>query len=114
MPDNETVKDRIKEFIKSKKIGQGKFELLCGLSNGYVNNIRVSIQPDKLEKIALQYPELSKSWVMTGEGEMLNSDNITVKEVIKYRSDPKDLEEIRLLHERINALEAQLKNRVDK
>lgn len=73
MTDYKTIKERLTYFIKSKKIGQGRFEALCGLSNGYVNNIRVSIQPDKLQKIALQFPDLNPGWLMTGEGEMLRS-----------------------------------------
>lgn len=71
---NQTVKERLKTFIKLKGFGQGKFESMCGLSNGYVNNIRQSIQPDKLQKIALQFPDLNTGWLMTGEGEMLKND----------------------------------------
>ena len=66
-----TVKERLKEFIKHENMGQGRFEKSCGLSNGYVNNIRRSIQPDKLQKIARCYPHLNTGWLMTGEGEML-------------------------------------------
>lgn len=67
-----SVKERIIEFIKYKNIGQAAFEKSVGLSNGYVNNIRKSIQPDKVQKIALKYPELNTGWLMTGNGEMLN------------------------------------------
>lgn len=75
MSDYTTIKDRLKAFIKSQGIGQGKFESTCGLSNGYVNNIRRSIQPDKLQKIALSFPQLNTGWLMTGEGEMLKNAN---------------------------------------
>ncbi|MGL5914158.1 MAG: helix-turn-helix domain-containing protein, partial [Bacteroidales bacterium] len=64
MIDNQTIKDRLKIFIKSLDIGQGAFEKQVGLSNGYVNNIRVSIQPDKLQKISLCYPLLNTGWLM--------------------------------------------------
>lgn len=37
------------------------------MSNGYVNNIRSSIQPDKLQKIAENYPMLNIAWLMIGE-----------------------------------------------
>lgn len=86
-----TVKERLICFIKSNHLGQGAFEKLVGLSNGYVNNIRVSIQPDKLQKIALKFPELNTGWLLTGEGEMLrekpscqpasvpNDENISIK-----------------------------------
>lgn len=72
-PYSQTIKDRLKLFIKTQGIGQGKFEVKCGLSNGYVNNIRQSIQPDKLQKIALAFPNLNTGWLMTGEGEMLRN-----------------------------------------
>lgn len=65
------IKKRLRDFISYLDIGQAKFERECGLANGYVNNIRQSITPDKLQKIALRYPELNKGWLMTGEGEML-------------------------------------------
>ena len=65
------VKERIMQFIKHCKISRRAFEIKCGLSSGYVNNIRVSIHPDKIESIAANYPELNIAWLMTGEGEML-------------------------------------------
>lgn len=71
MIENQTIKERLICFIKFLKIGQGKFEAQCGLANGYVNNIRRSITPDKLQQIALQFPELNTGWLMTGEGEMI-------------------------------------------
>ena len=72
-----SVKQRLIEFLKYKNIGQAAFEKNVGLSNGYVNNIRQSIQPDKIQKIALKYPELNTGWLMTGNGEMLNwPDNL--------------------------------------
>ena len=70
-----TVKERLKIFIKSKNIGQAAFEKAVGLSNGYVNNIRRSIQPDKLQNIARCYPDLNTGWLMTGEGDMLKIGN---------------------------------------
>ena len=71
MTDLQTIKDRLFFFIEGQGISVRKFERMCGLSNGYVKGIRQSIQPDKLELIAEQFPMLSKSWLMTGEGEML-------------------------------------------
>lgn len=71
MTENQTIKERLISFIKFLEIGQGKFEANCGLANGYVNNIRRSVTPEKLQQIALRYPELNTGWLMTGEGEML-------------------------------------------
>ena len=66
-----TIKQRLMEFIKTQGIGQKKFARQVGVSDGYVNAIRKSIQPDTLHKIAMRFPELNTGWLMTGEGEML-------------------------------------------
>lgn len=69
----ESVKERLITFIGSLGIGQAKFERQCGLANGYVNNIRRSVTPEKLQKIAQEYPALNTVWLLTGEGEMLKT-----------------------------------------
>ena len=69
-----TVKERLISFLSYKKLGQKKFAEMCGLSSGYVNAIRKSIQPDKISRIAMQFPELNTGWLLTGNGEMLNED----------------------------------------
>lgn len=81
MAESETVKERLISFIKYLQIGQGKFESQCGLSNGYVNNIRRSVTPEKLQQISLRFPELNTGWLMTGEGEMLRTTSTNVGEV---------------------------------
>lgn len=73
MTENQTIKERLISFIAYLGMGQGKFEKECGLANGYVNNIRKSVSPDKLQIIARRFPELNSGWLMTGEGEMLRS-----------------------------------------
>jgi SOS-response transcriptional repressor LexA len=65
--ETEGVKERLISFLKYKKLSQGKFEKELGTSNGYVTNIRQSIQPDKLERIASVFPELNIAWLMIGE-----------------------------------------------
>lgn len=74
MAENQSTKERLILFIKSLGIGQGKFEKECGLSNGWVNNIKAMIKNDKLQKISLRYPDLNTAWLLTGEGEMLRVD----------------------------------------
>lgn len=78
MVENQTVKERLIIYIKHLGIGQRKFEIKCGLANGYINNIRQSITPEKLQKISLYNPELNTGWLMTGEGEMLKS-SVTIE-----------------------------------
>lgn len=67
-----TVKQRLIEFAKTKEKSVRAFEIKTGLTVGYVNAIRVSIQPDKIQRIASCYPDLNTGWLLTGEGEMLN------------------------------------------
>lgn len=81
MTENQTIKERLITFIKYLQIGQGKFEAQCGLANGYVNNIRRSVTPEKLQQISRSYPELNTGWLMTGEGEMLRQETINIEEV---------------------------------
>ena len=81
MAESKTIKERLILFIRYLNIGQGKFEARCGLANGYVNNIRRSITPEKLQQIARQYPELNAGWLMTGEGEMLKTETVNIGEV---------------------------------
>lgn len=76
----ESVKDRLIRFIKEMNLSQSRFEKTVGLSNGYVNNIRVSIQPKTLQKIALTYPSLNTSWLITGDGEMLKTAQAAIKD----------------------------------
>lgn len=69
------IKDRILLFISHIGISKSTFERSCGLSNGYVNNLKGSIGANKLEGILTAFPELNRNWLLTGEGEMLNSEN---------------------------------------
>lgn len=72
-----TVKERLIHFLKYKRLSQKKFEETVGLSNGYVNNIRRSITEDKLQKIVLRFPDLNKSWLLFGEGEMISGSDLS-------------------------------------
>lgn len=68
-----SVKQRIVEFIKTTKTTQSAFERASGLSNGYINSLRNAPSPSKLSDILRAYPELNRTWLLTGEGEMLKN-----------------------------------------
>ena len=70
-----SVKERLIEFLSHEGIGQKRFAESIGMSSGYVNAIRKSIQPDTIHKIAMQYPSLNTGWLLTGEGEMLRGNS---------------------------------------
>lgn len=83
------VPDRLKLFIKFKGISTRKFEQSIGAGNGFLSGKQDSIRSDKLTTIYKRYPELSISWLLTGEGDMLNpttyKDN-KIEESNRYRS----------------------------
>lgn len=68
-----SVKERLKKYLNSKNISMRQFTIAIGVSSSYVNNINKSIQPDKIDSITNQYPDLNTGWLLTGEGEMLKS-----------------------------------------
>lgn len=71
----QTIKERLILFVRTKNISQKKFETLAGLSNGYLNNLKNSPTVDKLQSILKAFPELNRRWLLTGKGEMLNFED---------------------------------------
>lgn len=69
-----TVKERLIKFINYKGLTINKFEKICGFSTGYIANMRVSIQPSKVQSIAKNFPDANTGWILTGEGEMLKTE----------------------------------------
>ena len=67
------AKERIKEFLAFKRIGQNKFAKDCGFSDSLINNSKGSIGSEVLNKISVRWPELNLAWIITGRGEMLNT-----------------------------------------
>jgi hypothetical protein len=106
------VKERLQAFLDYSNIQQARFERKVGLSNGFVNNIGKSIRGDSLFKISNAYPELSKSWLMLGEGKMFSSDNETLMYDLKNLSITASIaeykKEIQQLKEKIQNLEEKI------
>ena len=70
---NDTVKSRLYTYLSNKNIRVGQFCKSIGVSPSFVSSMRKSIQPDKIKSIALLYPDLNTTWLLTGEGEMLTN-----------------------------------------
>ena len=66
-----TVKERLIEFLKFKRLSQKRFEEAVGLSNGYINSLKKSPTATKLQSILSTYPDLDEKWLLTGEGSMI-------------------------------------------
>ena len=115
-----SVKQRLIEFAKSQEKSVRAFEVKSGLTIGYINAIRQSISPDKVQCIASHYPNLNTGWIFTGEGEMLkkkeennmncfNEDHEIIKHLIEsnkglQRTIDSQLEMIECLQKNIDLL----------
>jgi phage repressor protein C with HTH and peptisase S24 domain len=73
-----TVKQRITTYLEFKKIPVYKFEKACGLSSGYLNNLKNSPRPDKIQSIIQNYPDLNIVWLLAGVGEMIQASTPTL------------------------------------
>jgi hypothetical protein len=93
-----SVKERLREYIKRLDISERAFCLSIDTGGSFVNNIRLSIAPDKLERIAHVYPDLNLTWLMTGHGEMLNEEKSAIEPVKPAIANPFSYES--KLHER--------------
>ena len=69
----DTVKQRLLDFIYYLRISQKEFCDRLNVSNSYIHSIRKSLSHDKISKIKEAYPELNIEWLLTGKGNMLNS-----------------------------------------
>lgn len=66
------TKERMMQLIAALGLSKAEFERVCGLSNGYVNSIRNTIGSKGVAQIIAQFPQINKSWLVFGEGEMFN------------------------------------------
>ena len=75
----ESVKQRLVVYIKHLGITVRDFERRCNLSNGYIRGLKDSPRPNRLSDILSAYPQLNKTWLLTGEGEMLKAESMPVQ-----------------------------------
>lgn len=70
----QTVKQRLIEYLRYSKIGQNKFEKKASISNGYIANLKSSPSPEKIKQILEAAPDLNRDWLLYGEGVMLKAE----------------------------------------
>ena len=94
MPDSENtldspIKKRVLALVTHFSDNNKKaFEQEAGLSNGFVNNIKMTIHPKSSEKILRAYPEVNRNWLLFGEGEMLTTDAPIVEQTRQENEEP--------------------------
>lgn len=68
--------DRFLKYLEYKGITENKATVDCGLSKGLIGqakNGKSDLGNKAIEKVLIFYQDLNKVWLVTGEGEMLNS-----------------------------------------
>lgn len=96
--------DRLMLFIKEAGMSARQFDLSIGASNGYtlrMSKNRASVGSDVIEKILRTYPDLNVVWLLTGEGQMLKSQE--AEEILDFENLPreKQLEIERIIEQKI-------------
>lgn len=85
-----TVKDRLKAYLSAKNISMAEFGRRIGVSGAYVTSMRKSIQPDKIEKIRAEFPDLDIDWLLTGkEKEIKQSADIALDKSQHQQTRPR-------------------------
>jgi len=90
--NNEDTKMRLMQFIKHLGMTTRTFEIKCRMSNGYIRSMRKGLGEDKLNNVLNTFPQLSRNWLLFGEGDMLNnppqqSEDSELSENIRYWED---------------------------
>lgn len=96
---------RFDEYMKVKHLNDNKVTVDCGLSKGLLGQARTGksdLGMKAIDKILTKYQDLNKTWLLTGSGEMLNSD--TVGTPTNNTNTTHAREAILPLHEHIEAL----------
>lgn len=70
-----TVRERLTEYLKVKKISKSAFGRAIDASSAFVTSIRKTIGAEKIQAIALNFPDLNIEWLLTGEGDMLKTQS---------------------------------------
>jgi len=103
-----TTKQRIREFISYERISVSDFCRSIGVSVSFVSSMRRSIQPDKVDSIALKYPHLNIGWLMSGKGEMIKEVAKTQNEQTPDKGGDEKGIKIAMLQERIDELKKEV------
>lgn len=83
--------DRLMQFIKFAGLSARQFDLSIGASNGYTLRMQknhASVGSDIIANIVKVYPQLNIVWLITGEGEMLKTEEEEL--ILDFEKLPKE------------------------
>lgn len=82
------VKQRLLNICAALKISARSFSSSIGMSPTYLTSLNKDITSAVLNNIYINYPNVNILWIITGEGEMLNTDPSPI-------SDREEIEKLR-------------------
>ena len=104
------IKSRLSSFIEQMGLTNASFEKKCGLSNGYIRNFKGNLGGKKLEDILTSFPQLSKDWLLFGNGPMLKNENILSQPQTPAPSQEEIHERSSMLNSLLTLVESQRKD----
>lgn len=104
----ESVKERIIKFAKQNGITIASLERQCRLSNGYIRNLKNAPSPVMMNRILEQYSNLSRVWLLTGEGEMLNDGNAGEPEFAQMSAQEESASQQKTIDRLLDTIDRQM------
>lgn len=99
------IVNRILQLIKYKGINKRKFYIETGLSNGFLDKVK-DIGASKIEQILITYPDINPEWLLTGNGNMAETNYYDIE--LGRKSD--QFEELPSAYKRIEKQQVPLYN----
>lgn len=79
--------DRFLQYLDFKGITENKATVECGLAQGLLHQAKSGksdLGAKTIEKVLITYQDLNKTWLLTGEGEMLTTSTATPVKNYKF------------------------------
>lgn len=70
-----TQRERLYQFIDYIGYSMRSFEREIGVANGTIRHLRDNLSANVKNRVSANFPQLNLTWLLTGNGEMLNGDN---------------------------------------
>ena len=72
--DLSTVKGRLLQLLRAKRMSQAEFTREMEVSPTYIGAMRKSMPEEKVMRLCGIFPDLNRDWLLYGEGEMLRPE----------------------------------------
>lgn len=83
-----TQRERLYQFIDYIGYSMRSFEREIGVANGTIRHLRDNLSANVKNRVSAKFPQLNLTWLLTGNGEMLNSNNGSNGDSIHHNSAP--------------------------